>query len=198
MHPPEQPDRKEFMKEFGGHTQIALVVMFAVSTTAQVFSRRPGSLGRRFLGFYFVGALLLFAMYYHIKLGVVQYYDAIAIERTIGAVLAWFSVHGICRALRDARGEMTHSHDPGTPLFAYPGLPYWISTLISDLTVALGLTVFYHAMNSPIQRDFFVWIVLPAIVISQAWVQSRQAYIRQRFVDAAAEAKQYAGTIGRR
>ena len=194
----DQPDQREFTKEFGSHVSIALVVMFALSTSAQVFSRVISTTGGWFLGFYFIGAQLAFALYVQIKISVTGQVDAIPIETTIAISCIWFSLHGVGRAWRKSHGIEIHSHDPGRGLFSYPSLPPGVSIFISDATVAIGLACLFHVMNSPIQRDWFVWIVLPSITITQAWVQYRQAFIRQRFIDATAEASQYADTIGRR
>jgi len=200
MQPPESPDNKDFIREFSGHVSVLLVALFTVSTTAQIYSRPPGVTGPRFFGLYFIAGLFVFCLYSQIKLTVTGQVDAIGMETTLGISLMWFAVHGICRALHQARGVQVHSHEPGYGLFTplYRGLPVWLSTLISDVTVTIGIGLYCHINASPIHRDWFAWMVLPSVVISQAWVQSRQAFLRQRFVDASAEASHYADAIGRR
>lgn len=200
MQPPDQPDNKQFMREFSGSINIALILMFSISTDAQIWSRWIGSTGGWFFGPYFLAALIMKALYGTIKLTVTGMPDSIDIATVVYASLMWFSMHGIVRALRQAFGGHVHSHDPGIGVFAfaYPGLPLWMSSLLSDLTVTITLILSFHYLDCPIQRDWFAWIVLPSIVLSQAWVQARHGYLHQRYVDAAAEAHQYAGTIGRR
>ena len=200
MHAPDAPDNKDFTREFGNHVSIVMLAMFSISTTAQVFSRKIGSTGGWFLGLYFVAAQFAFVLYGQIKTAVLGQPDAIPMEFTLGISLVWFALHGIVRAWHQSRGREAHSQDPGTGIFCrfYPALPPWLSTLISDGCVAVILALLFDVSDSPVQRDWFVWMVLPSLVITQAWVQSRQRFIKQRFIDASAEANHYSDTIGRR
>lgn len=199
MQPPEQQD-SDFVRDFSKHLNLVLVAMFAASTPAQIWSRIPGSTGGWFFGFFYVGGFAMQLLYIEIKTAAIGRYDAMPFTATFGLSLFWFGLHGVRRTYLRSKGRHLHSYDPGQGILGpvYPHLPNWLSALISDLTVAVAFGIFFHLADSPVQHDWFVWVVVPSLVISQSWVKSREAFMHQRHVDAAAGAKYYADTIKRR
>ena len=192
-----QVEPRHILKDFEGGTSIALIVMFAVSTTAQLYSRH--AVGRLFFGCFLVGGLFLQSIFYIYKSGFF-YADAVALSTMVAIAHAAWSLHIVERAWNKTRGVHLYSYAPGYGWlnYLYPTLPPWANNLLSDVVAASTLAFVLHVADSPVQRDWFLWAVLPSLGISQTWVQCRDAHLKQQHVDATAQAAHYSSTIQKR
>lgn len=196
MQPP-QPNQQNFIRDFSNSWDIALLAMFSVTTTVQLWSRLPGSTGRRFYGFYLLAGTVLQILYVQFNTQATGKPDWVSLYITIGISLCWFSIHCLRQNYQRFRGICKHSHDPGTGILTriYPSLPANHCTFISDITAAIGIGLFLHAAASPHLANWFFYIVVPSLIVAQLWASARLRYQRQRFIDANEEADYYTGTI---
>lgn len=196
----EQPQDGQFIRDLGKHTNLVLTLMFAISTPLQLWSRIPGTTGVWFYGFFFVGGIALQCIYLAIKTQVLMRYDAISFASVAALHLAWFGVHGVSRAVARWRGHYCHSYDPGIGISQplYPSLPAGAGRLVSDLTVLMAAVLIFDLTDCPLQRDWHLWVVLPAVVMCQIWIKAREAHLHQKHIDAVQAAHYYTDTIKRR
>lgn len=196
MQPPEE-QRTDVMRDFGNSTGIALVIIFCINGTAQLYSRVL--VGRLFFGWMFFVGLLLQALYITFKSGFFHA-DAIPFHVIAGIHLIAFSIHGMFRLYYRNRGIDLHSYDPGFGLtaFFFKSLPHAANEILSDLIVTALLAGLFHLMGSPVTRDWYLWIVIPSLTFSHAWIQARKQFLKQKAFDAATEARHYSHTIHRR
>lgn len=190
MQSQEQP--RDVMHDFRGSVNMAVVAMFCISGTGQLYSRRE--VGRLFFGWMTGVGVFLQAIYTVFKQG-----DVVVLQALLGIHSIAFALHGMQRLRAKHQGIELHSYDPGygvlSPLL--PAFPIWGISLLSDLFMAGSLAAFFHFV-SPVQRDWYLYIVMPSLLISQCWVRARERYLKQQHVDAAVQARHYAQTIGRR
>ena len=196
----EQPQDGQFVRNLGKHTNLVLTLMFAVSTPLQLWSRIPGTTGVWFYGFFLGGGIVIQCIYSVIKTQALMRYDAIPLGSVVALHLVAFGVHGVGRATAHWRGNYCHSYDPGLGIFQplYPSLPAGAVRLMSDLSVLMAMVLIFDLADSPIQRDWHLWVVLPAIVLSPLWIKAREAHLHQKHIDAVQAANYYTDTIKRR
>jgi len=193
----QSPPEQQPTHDFGKHTSIGVVIMFCNGTTAQLYSRLET--GRLFYGWMFAIGVFLEGTYCAIKSGFFHA-DATPYITVLGVHLVAFSLHSLYRIWRLQRGIELASYDPGFGILAYlyPSLPLWLSSFLSDICVAGLLAAAFDLTGSPVHRDWYLWIVMPSLVISQLWIRARDQFLRQKHIDANAEARHYAHTIHRR
>lgn len=195
-----QPDKPDgILKDYQAGMNLALILMFSINRSVQIWSRVPGSTGSWFYGWlYFVG-LGLQAWYYEVNGQATGYYDAIGWLTFAWFSVMWFGIHGVVRSFHFARGLRFHSYEPGRGIFDWM-FPNWkpgSASLASDLAVSMALSIVLAIVRSPILSGWYAAMCL-WLILAQVWIKASHSRRHQEWIDAKSEAERWSDQIQER
>lgn len=166
-----------------------MCLLFAVTKTVQLFSRRPGTTGTWFFGFVFWIGFGIQLLYYQANVEATGRFDAVPEKAFLLIHIGWFLFHRVRRFFEPRRRGRVHSYDPGVGILrnAFPNWSLGAANFASDAIVSglMFLACFYG--GCPILAGWYFYMPI-WLLLEGACSQFRLDYQRQRLDDAQVEA----------
>ena len=194
-----QQDKQQNLADFNQGVSLALIAIFSVNRSVQLWSRSLGSTGGWFFGWmYFVG-LMLQAWYYQANSHFSGSEDFVTWEAFAAVNIIWFSIHGVVRAFHKTRRVPSHSYDPGVGILqsVFPSWSAGTVAVASDLTVAVFLSIVLRMIESPILSGWYAAMSF-WLLVGHVWMRTSRAYRYQVYINTKAEAEQWSNQIKER
>ena len=192
----DKQQRQQNLIDLSQGMSLALIGIFAVNRTVQVWSRYPGSTGSWFYGWVFFVGLLLQAWYCQINTNAVNRADFVSIEVIAFVSILWFAIHGVIRSFHLLRGLRLHSYEPGQGVFHWM-FPTWNSgfqALASDVITAVLLSIWLWLIGSPVLSSWYTFVCF-WLLIGHCWGAASQARRRQIWIDSQVESENWSHQI---
>jgi len=190
-----QPQKQDQLCDMSTGFNIALMLLFSVNRTVQIWSRVPGTTGTWFLGLYFFFGGMLQTWYCGVNEQASMRTDSIPPCFVLGLSIIWFAVHGIVRGYQFLQGTRFHSYEPGQGVLA-PFLPSWQSDSVgfaSDAVTAVGLSLAFALFASPGLSGWYASMCF-WLIVAQLWSHARDRRMQQARIDAQVEAEQWSNS----
>ncbi len=189
MHPHDVNDQdhiKQEMESYRFGLGAVLIFVFTIGRSVQIFSRIPGTSGAIFV-LAWLGSFIAQAWYYQVNVDASGTPDLIAIEWMLLIQAVFFLVGLVILICRQVRGEEVDPFVIGTSIFSrlLPNIKPANQDAASDMIVAAGLSLFFFALDSPIQggwyRAMLFWMLIGHLWLAACErIQSRRLRNAQR------------------
>lgn len=191
-----QQDQKPIvsMSEANG---MLVLTLCCVNRTVQIWSRSLGSTGPWFFTIMFpVGSTI---QWWYCAVNEIRFQssDSFPLWAVGGMGLMWLCAHGVARAFAKQQGVDFHSYEPGSGVlnWAFRNWSPGVANLLSDVTVALFLSILFGITGSPHLSGWYLAMVLWLVVVhGWSWIGERRRY--QHWVDAQQEARRWSQRVG--
>ncbi|MCA9217974.1 MAG: hypothetical protein KDB27_33115 [Planctomycetales bacterium] len=178
---------------------LALMIVFSLTRTVQLFSRLPGTVGPWFLSVFYIVGLSIQLYYCEMKAATTGVLDLVPTTLFLSVCILWHFVHGVFRRLAVAKGAVFHSYEPGLGVlcYLYHGWKLWQIGLISDLAVASTLSFVFYVLRCPHLSSWYLSMI-PWLLVGQAYLFVRERFERQTVNDAQIESQIQSQKLWRR